>query len=391
MRYIVPALAVVAGAAAQCGKDGETTTIQNSGDASALSGCSTYKGSIEIASTTTGSISLDGISTIQGDLIANATGVTSISASNLEEIGGEFQLSQMTTLTDLTFPRLVKADSINWVTLPALRGLSFTTGLQEVTTLLISDTQLTSLDGIDLQIASSIMINNNRNLMSINMQLGNITESIDLNSNNKDLAIEFPNLIWANNMTIANCSEFSAPSLEAVNGSIGFYSSTFQNLTAANLTTVGDDLTFVGNNELTNISFPLLTMIGGGFNVANNSALETVDGFPKLESVGGAVNFDGAFTDIELPAVTDVRGAFDVLSSKDLTTTCDNFAKLGDTVQGSYSCEGESPDSSTVGEDGSDPNGSSGSSSTKKGAAASLLIPGSTIVLGLVAAVFGLL
>lgn len=282
---------------AQCGESGETTTIENSGDASALSGCSTYRGSIEIASTATGSIALDGISTIEGDLVANATGVTGISASNLEEIGGIFQLSQMTTLTDLSFPRLTKADGIDWVTLPALRALSFTTGLQEVSTLLISDTQLTSLDGIDLQVANSIMINNNRNLMSISMQLGNITESIDLNSNNKDLAIEFPNLIWANNMTIANCSEFSAPSLESVNSTLGFYSSTFQNLTAANLTSVGDDLTFVGNNELNNISFPMLTMIGGGFNVANNSALETVDGFPLLESVGGAVNFDGAFTE----------------------------------------------------------------------------------------------
>lgn len=389
MRYIVPALAVVAGAAAQCGESGETTTIENSGDASALSSCSTYKGSIEIASTATGSIALDGISTIEGDLIANATGVTGISASDLEEIGGIFQLSQMTTLTDLSFPRFVKADGIDWVTLPALRALSFTTGLQEVSTLLISDTQLTSLDGIDLQVANSISINNNRNLMSISMQLGNITESIDLNSNNKDLAIEFPNLMWANNMTIANCSEFSAPSLESVNSTLGFYSSTFQNLTAANLTSVGDDLTFVGNNELNNISFPMLTTIGGGFNVANNSALETVDGFPLLESVGGAVNFDGAFTEIDLPAITDVRGAFDVLSSKNLTSTCENFDQLGDIVQGSYSCEGET-ESSTSGEDGSDTS-DSGSSGTKKGAAASLLIPGSTIVLGLVAAGFGLL
>lgn len=79
-----------------------------------------------------------------------------------------------------------------------------------------------------------------------------------------------------------------------------------------------------------------------------------------------------------------------MLSSKDLTSTCESFDQLGDVVQGSYSCEGESPDSSTAGEDGSDTS-DSGSSGTKKGAAASLLIPGSTIVLGLVAAVFGLL
>lgn len=317
LRYIVPALAVAAGAAgmfsplqnsaettrltqflaAQCGTNGQTMTIQNSGDASALAGCSTIKGSLEITNAATGTISLDGISTINGDLIANSTGVTSISAANLQKIEGTFQLTSMTTLTDLSMPLLTECNAIDWVTLPALRALTFTTGLQKVGTLYISDTQLTSLDGIDLQVADSVEINNNRNLMTISMQIGNVTDAIDINSNNRQLTIDFPNLIWAQNMSIANCSEFSAPSLAAINGSIGFYTSTFENITAANLTQVGDDLTFVGNSELTNVSFPMLTMIGGGFNIANNSALDVVTGFPKLESVGGAVNFDGAFTE----------------------------------------------------------------------------------------------
>lgn len=281
---------------ASCGTSGETTTISSSSDATALASCTTFKGSIEIASTASGSIALDGITTISGDLTANSTGVTAISASSLQEITGEFSLTQMTTMTDLSFPELTKVGSINWVTLPALRALTFTTGLQETDSLYITDTQLTSLDGIDLQVASSILITNNRNLMSINMQLANVTDGIVLGDNNKELSIEFPNLIWANNMTIANCSEFSAPSLASVNSSIGFYTSTFKNLTAANLTTVGGDLSFIGNNELTNISMPILKSITGGFNIANNSALDIVDGFPKLSTVGGAVNFDGSFT-----------------------------------------------------------------------------------------------
>lgn len=79
-----------------------------------------------------------------------------------------------------------------------------------------------------------------------------------------------------------------------------------------------------------------------------------------------------------------------MLSSQDLTETCDVFNGLGDVVQGSESCEGSSPDSSTADQDGSD-SSDSGSGNDEQGAASSMLIPGSTIVLGLVAALFGLL
>jgi hypothetical protein len=174
--------------------------------------------------------------------------------------------------------------------------LSFTTGVQELNMLTIQDTQLSSLDGINLEVAETFLVTNNRYLTSINMQLGNVSDSIILGANSRNLVIEFPNLIWANNMTISNCSEFSAPSLETVNGSVAFYYSTFQNLSAANLTEVGGDLTFVANNALTNISMPMLTSVGS-LAVANNSALETVNGFGALETIAGALDFDGGFTE----------------------------------------------------------------------------------------------
>jgi hypothetical protein len=281
---------------AQCG-DGGTITIQNSGDATALASCSTIDGSIEIAEGTTGNIALDGISKISGDLIANnVTGITGLSGTDLQEIEGEFNLRSLTVLTSLNFPRLTTVDGISWITLPALQGLSFTTGVQELNMLEISDTNLNSLDGINLEVADTITVTNNRYLQSINMQLGNVTNGIIIGANSRDLVIEFPNLIWAQNMTISNCSEFSAPSLESINGSVAFYYSTFKTLSAANLTEVGQDLTFVANNELTNISMPMLTSVGS-LAIANNSALEEVNGFPELATIAGALDFDGAFTE----------------------------------------------------------------------------------------------
>lgn len=283
--------------AAQCGSGG-TTTIQSNADATGLAGCTTYSGSIAIATGTTDNIQLSGIRTITGSLIANnVTQMTSLSASSLQQIGDSFSLTSLTILSTLSFPQLTKVDTIEWTALPALQGLSFSTGVQEVSMLTIDNTQLNSLDGINLQVVDTMSVTNNPYLTSVNMQLGNVTKSMTLGANGRDLDAEFPNLMWAYNMTIRNASTVSIPSLASVNGSLGFYSDGFENLTAPNLTSVGGSLSFVSCNAVTNISMPELTTIGGGFQLANNTKLAKVDGFPALKTVGGALDFSGVFTE----------------------------------------------------------------------------------------------
>lgn len=223
--------------------------------------------------------------------------MTSLAADSLQEIGDSFSLTSLTILSTLNFPQLTKVDTIEWTALPALQGLSFSTGVQEVSSLMIDNTQLNSLDGINLQVVDTMTVTNNPYLTSVNMQLGNVTKSLTLSANGKQLDAEFPNLMWAYNMTIRNASTVSIPSLESVNGSLGFYSDGFENLTAANLTTVGGSLSFVSCNSVTNISMPELTQIGGGLQLANNTKLEKINGFPALKTVGGALDFNGVFNE----------------------------------------------------------------------------------------------
>lgn len=365
-------------------------TLQNSGDAMALSSCSTIKGSIAIDSGTTDNINLAGVTMIEADLIAdNVTGLGSLSAPDLEEIGGRFDLNGLTILSTLSFPKLAKVDTISWIALPALQGLTFSnTGVQEVNMLTIDNTELASLDGINLQVADTIYIGNNRFLDSVNMQLGNVTESLTFTNNGADLVAEFPNLIWAYNITIRNLSSVAVPSLASVNGSLGFYGNTFMNFSAPNLTDVGGSLAFVSNDQLSNITLPELTTVGGGFQIANNSALEQINGFPKLATVGGALEFTGAFTAVELPELGDVRGAFTLLSTGDITSACDTFqgqAGSASAIKGTFTCTGQ-----TDPEDGTSTTGTS-ASHTSSSAAHPMIIPGATGVLGVVAAIFGLL
>jgi len=301
MKYLVPALAAVGGAYAQssCSVSG-TTTINSPADASALSACQTFSGSIAIASGLGAPVSIPGVRRITGDLVAtNNSQIPSISADSLQTIGGAFKLDELQILSTLSFPQLSQVDSIQWNALAGLQLLSFTTGVQKASELNIQNTQLQTLDGINLAVVDTVFITNNNYLNDISMQLGNITNSLNIESNGGNVSAIFPNLIWANNMTFRNVSQIALNSLVSVNGSLGFYANEFETLQCANLTTVGSnkgDLTIVSNQNLNNVSFPSLKKVGGGFSIQNNTELMVVDGFPKLATITGAFDLYGDFT-----------------------------------------------------------------------------------------------
>lgn len=221
--------------------------------------------------------------------------MTQLSADSLQTITGEFNLDEVTILSTLSFPELTAVDSIVWNALPNLQGLSFTTGVQTASTLNIQNTELASLDGIDLQVVDTVFIANNPYLTDIEMQLGNITVSLIIESNGNNMTAVFPNMIWANNMTFRKVSTIDLASLEVVNGSLGFYENEFTSVTAANLTSVGSSLTFDSNDQLTNVSMPLLKTVTGGFTIENNTDYSVV-AYPKLATVGGALTMNGNFT-----------------------------------------------------------------------------------------------
>ncbi|KAK3673731.1 cell wall protein Ecm33 [Recurvomyces mirabilis] len=397
-RYIVPALAIVGSAAAQssCSVSG-TTTIQSQGDATALAACQTFTGSIAIASTAVNQIALDGIQRISGSLIANnVTQVTALSGSSLTQIDDSFMLNGLTILTSLNFPRLEAVDTIDWEALPALQGLSFTTGVQQASQVSIQNTQLQSLSGINLQIVQQMTIANNPYLNEINMQLGNISQSLILEANGRNVSATFPNLEWAFNMTFRNVSQVSIPSLASINGSMGFYANFFSSLAAPNLTSIGQTLSFVSNEALTNLSFPELTTVGGGLQVANNTDLQTINGFSALKTVGGALDFNGNFTEVDLPAISDIRGAFNLQSAGDISNACNHFKPLSgsnNVIKGTYTCSGgeSHPGGTGTLSPGTNTGSSSSSSSSAKSSANSLYISGTTGLIGVVAAIFGML
>lgn len=204
-------------------------------------------------------------------------------------------MNGMITLTTLSAPDLQEVGSISWTALPGLAGLSFNqNGVQVCPNVKIINTNLNSLEGLNMQSVDTMVITNNKYLQMLSMQLGNVSNSLDIDSNGPQMQVSLPNLIWANNFTVRAVDSVDTPSLAAVNGSLGYYESTFSSVSAPNLTSVGGTLSFVDNDNLGNISYPALKTVGGGLQVANNTKLESIS-FQNVKSVGGALDFNGAF------------------------------------------------------------------------------------------------
>ena len=90
---------------------------------------------------------------------------------------------------------------------------------------------------------------------------------------------------------------------------------------------------------------------------------------------------------MEFPALEDVRGAMNLQSTKDISSICDRFeeeAGSNKVIKGKYTCVSNNEDPSGLDSDGS-------SSSDSSSVATAVYISGPLGVLGVLAAVFGML
>ncbi|KAI5858199.1 hypothetical protein GGS23DRAFT_607726 [Durotheca rogersii] len=353
--------------------DDTTATIRSQADATQLANCETVDGNVVIDRSVVGLVDLGGsLREIGGDLRAENNGLLeTLQSSSLRTIGGVFALRNVTRLNSLSFQRLSSVGSIDWVTLSALNSINFgTPGITRAQSVVIADTFLQTIEGINVETVTDININNNRRLARFSSSIKSLSNTLQVQANAANLTFELPNLTWIANMTIANVTSFSAPSLRTVNGSMRFDSNGFSTFIAPNLTEIQDgDLSFVSNAQLTNVSLPNLRRVGGGFTIANNTALERLDGFSGLQEIGGAVKVRGSFTNVQFPVLEDVKGAFEVTSTEDIENACSNLSGLrGGVVQGSFSCTGNNANANN---DTSDADSSGSGSSNNPDSAAS--------------------
>ncbi|KAF2745637.1 hypothetical protein M011DRAFT_469306 [Sporormia fimetaria CBS 119925] len=362
-----------------------TSTIQNGGDATAIAACETFTGNIVIATSVAEPIAINGVQVLKGHLIStNNSAIGSISADSLEEIQGELHLEENTALNVLNFPQLKTVQSVRWKGLPKLNNLGFGGPLTKADSVSIENTDLLTLDGLDLEEVDSMFIANNKLINSIVMQLEKVGGSLSIVDNSPDVEVSFPRLTNAKELIFRNCSSVELPSLESTNDSFIFVGNNFESFSAPNLTEVGGALSFVSNTELSNVTFPALETVGQNLELANNTKLQQIEGFPKLKTIEGALDFNGNISSIDMPAFEGVEGAFNIQSTNDISKPCSEvFDEIKDKgrIKGKYVCEGEVE---TPGGEGTDPQ-KSGNNEKKQGAASSMQVQGSVLLAGLAA------
>lgn len=270
--------------------------VESNGDVSQIASCKELKGNLVIGEKVT-SVTLPAtLTSIGKDFVAqSASDLLTIEGPGLTQIGGKFELRELIRLQNVNMPKLSKVGAINWVTLPNLRNLNFATGITQARDVYIADTLLQSLQGLNLSTANTFVVTNNRYLKQVDLSLKSISDALDINFNAKGVEASFPELVWAMNVSLGDAGSISFPKLQKVNASISFVNNTFTDASFPALEEVGESLAFVSCTELTNLTAPKLETVGGTFQLANNTKLEEVKGFPALKSVGGAVDMSGVF------------------------------------------------------------------------------------------------
>lgn len=220
-----------------------------------------------------------------------------ISADSLETIDGDLDLDGLTRLFGIDMPKLKNVDSIKFNALPNLQQLGFTAEVNKADSVRIENTALRSLKGINIEKADNVFIANNGYIDEISMKLGNVSKALDISFNNENVKVALPNLIWASNLTFRFCGSVEVPSLETLNGSLGLYNNGFESFSAPNLTSIGAALAMVANDNLSNVTFPQLTKITDNLQIANNSKLIEITGYPELVNIGGSFDISGNMTE----------------------------------------------------------------------------------------------
>ncbi|KAG2732439.1 hypothetical protein G9P44_004856 [Scheffersomyces stipitis] len=321
-----------------------------------VAACATAVGDITIRGDSFGSIELTGLEQVFGSLkIQNTTLATTINAPTLQLISEDFELSGLTILNTLNLAQLNTVGSLNWVTLPALESTGLTQGITAADSVVISDTGLTALTGINVVELQTFDVNNNQDINTIDSALQSVTSLLSISYNAESVDVVLDELTSAKNVVFQSINSLSVGNLTTINGSLSVSQSSIDAIEFKDLTSISNSLTINKNSELESLDFPKLTSIGGALEISDNDKLKSFDGFPELKTIGGSVDINGTFDNGTFESLSRVAGGFTLKSDGDIS--CEEFNKLnsdGDIKGNKFFCANAA-------------GASSSSSSSKKG------------------------
>lgn len=366
-----------------------------------VAACATAVGDVTIQGDSFGSIELTGVEQFYGKLtIQNATKAETLNAPSLQLVSGDLVITANTVLSTLNLAQLTTVGTFNLNALPALEKTGLSSGITSADEIIISDTGLTSLDGINVYKLKVFNVNNNGDIESIDSGLQKVTDTLSISYNAEKVDVSLDDLTEANVVYLQSINSLSVSNLTKITGSLSLDSNSIDKIEFKGLESVGKSLSISENDDLEELDFPQLSSIGGALKIEDNEELSSFDGFPKLKTIGGSVVLSGKFDNGTFDSLNKVSGGFNLTSTGDLS--CSDFTKLnkagdikGDkfycrgassTVSSSSSKKGNKNGESTSGSDSdsSDSSSSSSSSSHSSGASNTAVVKLLTVIVGFV-------
>ncbi|KJZ76316.1 hypothetical protein HIM_04398 [Hirsutella minnesotensis 3608] len=340
--------------------------------------CEVVDANIVVDEALSGSLSLQGPKQLRKDLIIrNATKLIGISSSSINSVAGTLELTGLQLLSSFNMQSLTQVGNLKLQNLPQLSGMTLgSEGVTKAKSIVITDTFISDLSGLNIDQADTIDISNNGKLTMFNSVLSNVT-TFKLTNNGNNMQVNMSNLEFAKEIQFRQVKSFDAPALNRV-GSIKFNDSPeLLSVSANNLTNIDASLTLINNKKLSELSFKSLVTIKGDLTVQNNTALEQIDGFPKVATVG-AILLRGNFKNVSMPRLNDVQGSATASSTTDISTFCEFFdgLKKDGKIRGKESCTSNNKNANE---------GGSGGTSGNKQEDAAGVISVNTALLGLAA------
>lgn len=275
-----------------------------------------------------------------------------------------------TILATVNFAQLTTVGTLNYNALPALEKTGLTSGITSAEEVIISDTGLTSLDGINVYKLKVFNVNNNADISSIDSGLQKVTDELSISYNADKVDVSLDQLTEANDVYLQSINSLSVANLTKVDNSLSLSSNALDKIEFKQLKSVGDSLSINKNSELEELDFPKLETIGGALSINSNDNLNSLDGFPKLNTVSGTVNMSGTFDNGTFDSLKKVSGAFYVESDGDLDCKSE-FKKVKVSGKESMKCSTKSSSSSKKSSSSSKSSSTAGSSSSGSGSSSS--------------------
>lgn len=269
---------------------------------------------------------LGSIIKINGNLVIhNTSAISKVKAENLKYITGAFIMGTLTSLVTLDVPNLVSVNAIEWNVLPILNFAELNPRIVVTSHIIISDTSLSYIDAFqNIKELEILSINNNRFLETIKTNIVKVHQLLTIHANARDVQLEMPQLMEAENLTIRDTSYIHLPKLEVVYSSFEVIENLVTELNVPNLRFVGGTLGIIENINLAKADFNNVTEIQGGLMIANNNKLDRIDFFQNLKQIGGAIHFEGTFQDTVFDNLKLVKGSA-FISSKSNNLDCNKW------------------------------------------------------------------